>query len=170
MQKLHRWTGDEPTHPPTPPLLYHVAYCSRASREVDQAALQRIVATAQRYNPAHGITGMLVFGSGIFFQWLEGPHEHVVALMQRLRGDPHEQTAPTTAAHAAAVHRPAAAGQMQRLHESPQDPAAAADKAARAAPPPDAPAAPADDRPPEPRGEMLTPAKAHSPAMNPPFD
>ena len=88
MQKLHRWTGDEPTHPPTPPLLYHVAYCSRASSEVDQAALQRIVATAQRYNPAHGITGMLVFGSGIFFQWLEGPHEHVVALMQRLRDDP----------------------------------------------------------------------------------
>ena len=92
MQKLHRWTGDEPTHPPTPPLLYHVAYCSRASSEVDSAALQRIVATAQRYNPAHGITGLLVFGSGIFFQWLEGPHEHVVALMQRLRDDPRHDT------------------------------------------------------------------------------
>ena len=92
MQKLHRWTGDEPTHPPTQHLLYHVAYCSRASGEVDGAALQRIVATAQRYNPAHGITGMLVFGSGIFFQWLEGPHEHVVALMERLRGDPRHDT------------------------------------------------------------------------------
>lgn len=92
MQKLHRWTGDEPAHPPTQPLLYQVAYCSRASSDVDRAVLQRIVATAQRYNPAHGITGMLVFGSGIFFQWLEGPHEHVVALMQRLRGDPRHDT------------------------------------------------------------------------------
>lgn len=92
MQKLHRWTGDEPAHPPTQPLLYQVAYCSRASSDVDRAVLQRIVATAQRHNPAHGITGMLVFGSGIFFQWLEGPHEHVVALMQRLRGDPRHDT------------------------------------------------------------------------------
>ncbi len=92
MHKLHRWTGDEPTHPPTPPLLYHVSYCSRASGEVDGAALQRIVAIAQRYNPAHGVTGMLVFGSGIFFQWLEGPHDHVVALMERLRGDPRHDT------------------------------------------------------------------------------
>jgi hypothetical protein len=92
MQKLHRWTGDEPAHPPTQPLLYQVAYCSRASSDVDRAVLQRIVATAQRYNPAHGITGMLVFGSGVFFQWLEGPHEHVVALMQRLRGDPRHDT------------------------------------------------------------------------------
>ena len=92
MQKLHRRTGDEPAHPPTQPLLYQVAYCSRASSDVDRAVLQRIVATAQRYNPAHGITGMRVFGSGIFFQWLEGPHEHVVALMQRLRGDPRHDT------------------------------------------------------------------------------
>jgi hypothetical protein len=88
MHELHRWTGDEPADPPTLPLLYNIVYCSRASGALDQAALQRIVATAHRYNPAHGITGMLVFGSGVFFQWLEGPREHVTALMDRLRADP----------------------------------------------------------------------------------
>jgi hypothetical protein len=30
---------------------------------------------------------MLVFGSGIFFQWLEGPRDNVTALMSRLRAD-----------------------------------------------------------------------------------
>ena len=68
MHELHRWTGDEPADPPTLPLLYNIVYCSRASGTLDQAALQRIVATAQRYNPAHGITGMLVFsGCGSYF-------------------------------------------------------------------------------------------------------
>ena len=46
MQELHRWTGDEPADPPTLPLLYNIVYCSRASGTLDQAALQRIVATA----------------------------------------------------------------------------------------------------------------------------
>lgn len=88
MHELHLWPGDEPADPATLPLLYNIVYCSRASGALDSAALQRIIATAHRYNPAHGITGMLVFGSGIFFQWLEGPHEHVTALMDRLRADP----------------------------------------------------------------------------------
>ena len=90
MHELHSWPGDEPADPPTVPLplLYNIVYCSRASVTLDSAALQRIIATAHRYNPAHGITGMLVLGSGIFFQWLEGPREHVMALMQRLRVDP----------------------------------------------------------------------------------
>lgn len=88
MHELHRWTGDEPADPPNLPLLYHIVYCSRATGEMDAAALERIVATAHRHNPVHGITGMLVFGSGVFFQWLEGPREPVMALMDRLRADP----------------------------------------------------------------------------------
>ncbi len=67
--------------------LYNVVYCSRASAGVGEADVQRIVATAQRWNPEHGITGMLVFGSGIFFQWLEGPRDNIRALMGRLRAD-----------------------------------------------------------------------------------
>ena len=73
------------------PRLYHVVYCSRATAGVDDAEVERIIATARRCNAEHGITGMLVFGSGIFFQWLEGPRGEVTALMALLRSDPRHE-------------------------------------------------------------------------------
>ena len=42
-------------------------------------------------NPENGITGLLVFGSGIFFQWLEGPRDNVMSLMERLKTDPRHE-------------------------------------------------------------------------------
>lgn len=71
-----------------PPLLYHLVYCSRAAPGIDEDAVGRIVATARRHNPQAGITGLLVFGSGVFFQWLEGPRTQIDLLMQRLQADP----------------------------------------------------------------------------------
>jgi hypothetical protein len=79
--------GDEPGFGPRAAALYNVVYCSRATDGVDDDEVQRIIATARRCNAQHGITGMLVFGSGIFFQWLEGPHHEVTALMGLLRKD-----------------------------------------------------------------------------------
>jgi hypothetical protein len=63
-------------------------YCSRAAEGVDDAEVDRIIAWSQRRNTAHDITGVLVFGSGIFFQWIEGPPAHVDSLIARLHGDP----------------------------------------------------------------------------------
>jgi hypothetical protein len=68
-------------------LLYSLAYCSRASAGVDKLEVERIVATAQRHNARHHVTGMLVFGAGLFFQWLEGPRDAVRQLMARLQAD-----------------------------------------------------------------------------------
>ena len=79
--------GDEPGFGPRVAALYNVVYCSRATEGVDDAEVERIIATARRCNAEHGITGMLVFGSGIFFQWLEGPRDEVAALMGLLRND-----------------------------------------------------------------------------------
>jgi hypothetical protein len=83
--------GDEPTDAPAGTLLYSVVYCSRAAVVTDTAALDAIIATSQRRNPALGITGVLVFGSGVFFQWLEGPRAHVTRLLERIRADPRHQ-------------------------------------------------------------------------------
>ena len=80
--------GDEPIGGMAAPLLYHVAYCSRAAEGVSDADVAAIVASAKRHNPVYGITGMLVFGSGVFFQWLEGPRVPVQRLMTMLRADP----------------------------------------------------------------------------------
>lgn len=83
---------DEPMARPTQPLLYNVVYCSRAAADVDAATVQRIIETSRRHNPQGGITGLLVFGSGIFFQWLEGPRDSVLALMAMIETDARHHT------------------------------------------------------------------------------
>ena len=55
---------------------------------MDDAEVGRIVESAQRNNLARGITGVLVFGSGVFFQWIEGPAAQIQKLIASLHGDP----------------------------------------------------------------------------------
>ena len=84
--------GDEPLSGHAFPMLYNLVYCSRATAGVDDAAVDRIIASARRLNPAQGITGLLVFGSGIFFQWLEGPRHGILELMATLKTDPRHES------------------------------------------------------------------------------
>lgn len=83
--------GDEPMAGHAFPLLYNMVYCSRAAAGVDDAAVARIIETSRRFNPARGITGLLVFGGGVFFQWLEGPRDNVIELMATLKTDPRHE-------------------------------------------------------------------------------
>lgn len=69
------------------PLLYNLVYCSHAAEGVGDAAVNGIIATAHRNNSAHGITGLLFFGGGLFLQWLEGPRANVLRLFQNLEAD-----------------------------------------------------------------------------------
>jgi len=89
-------TPDEPTDEPHAvygmPALYSYSYCSRAAPAVNDAEVARIIATARRHNPRLGITGLLVFGGGVFFQWLEGPRDSVTALVRRLAADDRHDT------------------------------------------------------------------------------
>jgi len=62
-------------------------YCSRAAESVDDAEVNRLIAFSQRRNVARGITGVLVFGSGVFFQWIEGPPADVQSLIANLHND-----------------------------------------------------------------------------------
>ena len=68
--------------------IHNIVYCSRAVHDVDKEALEKIIATARHHNPRFGITGLLVFGSGIFFQWLEGPNDNVSSLFKIICADP----------------------------------------------------------------------------------
>ncbi|WP_411289875.1 BLUF domain-containing protein [Sphingorhabdus sp.] len=70
------------------PMLYTFVYCSRATEGVDDLEVDRIVEAAQRRNIARGITGVLVFGNGVFFQLLEGPAVEVQKLIANLHSDP----------------------------------------------------------------------------------
>ena len=67
--------------------LYSLLYCSHATPVMTADELPHIIGSAWRHNPALGITGLLVFGGGMFLQWLEGPHANVRTLMQRLQHD-----------------------------------------------------------------------------------
>ncbi len=91
MSVIHILKGDEPLAGHFPPLLFNVVYCSRATSGVDHAAVNRILESARLFNPAHGITGLLVFGSGIFFQWIEGPRKDVARLMSMIHADPRHE-------------------------------------------------------------------------------
>ena len=70
------------------PTLDTFVYCSRAAEGVDDVEVGRIVESARRRNLARGITGVLVFGSGVFFQWIEGPAAQMQKLIARLHDDP----------------------------------------------------------------------------------
>ena len=62
-------------------------YCSRASEGVGDVEVDRLIEFSQRRNATRGITGVLVFGSGVFFQWIEGPPAEVQNLIASLHGD-----------------------------------------------------------------------------------
>lgn len=79
--------SDEPGWAGGAATLYNLVYCSRAVPGVDDAAVERIIETARRNNPRDEITGLLVFGGGIFFQVLEGPRDAVRRLLGNLRSD-----------------------------------------------------------------------------------
>lgn len=79
--------GDEPHSGHRLPLLHNVVYCSQAGADMDDAAVAKIIDVSRRKNPEQGITGLLVFGSGIFFQWLEGPRDNVTRLMATIDAD-----------------------------------------------------------------------------------
>ena len=67
--------------------IHNLVYCSRAVHDMDKDALDQIIATAKHHNPRFGITGLLVYGSGIFFQWLEGPKDNVTSLLKIINAD-----------------------------------------------------------------------------------
>ncbi len=70
------------------PILSTFVYCSRAAKGVDEVEVGRIVESAQRRNLARGITGVLVFGNGVFFQLIEGPASEIQKLIATLHCDP----------------------------------------------------------------------------------
>ncbi len=70
------------------PILETFVYCSRAAEGVDDVEVGRIIEWSQGRNVDREITGVLVFGSGVFFQWIEGPPAEVKKLIQILHDDP----------------------------------------------------------------------------------
>jgi hypothetical protein len=74
--------------PQTLEKLYNIVYCSCATDIMSDRELANIIKTSQHNNARSGITGLLVYGGGMFLQSLEGPREAIETLMRELHCDP----------------------------------------------------------------------------------
>ena len=74
------------------PALMHCAYASAAKSHFETADLMALLQAARKHNEGAGLTGMLLYTEGSFFQVLEGTPDAVEALYARIELDKrHEQ-------------------------------------------------------------------------------
>lgn len=75
-----------------PVSLIHFIYASRATAHLTEADIQRLLELARRNNEQRGITGMLLYIEGSFFQVLEGDAEVVDQTYETIaRDDRHDR-------------------------------------------------------------------------------
>jgi MerR family transcriptional regulator, light-induced transcriptional regulator len=69
-------------------LLSTLVYQSRPVKLFTETELQALLDHARARNHANGITGLLVYDHGCFFQWLEGPAAAVTEIWASIQRDP----------------------------------------------------------------------------------
>jgi FAD-dependent sensor of blue light len=67
--------------------VFHCIYTSRASPSFDEHAIPGLLEAARLRNAARGITGVLLYVDGTFFQVLEGDEAAVAETFERIRED-----------------------------------------------------------------------------------
>ena len=65
-----------------------IAYRSRAVQPPTEWELATLLRFAQERNHAEGVTGLLVYDQGFFFQWIEGPEAALTRVWNSIRRDP----------------------------------------------------------------------------------
>lgn len=73
----------DPMHAP----ILRLLYISDAAEGLDDDAVNAILKSAGKNNPPLGITGVLVFGGGVFAQVLEGPERGVLEKYVQVMAD-----------------------------------------------------------------------------------
>ena len=71
-------------------MLVRLLYASRAT-DASQPVIDRIFASARQHNHQLGVTGILVYGGGIFMQAIEGGRQAVSDLYGAIQRDPRHQ-------------------------------------------------------------------------------
>jgi hypothetical protein len=70
------------------PWLSTLTYRSRAVAPMSESDLYTLAQTAQARNRAEGITGVVIYDEGQFFQWLEGPEDGLARVWDSVSRDP----------------------------------------------------------------------------------
>ncbi len=72
--------------------LHRLVYTSVRTPKCDEAALQDILASCEKNNPAREVTGILVHSDRRFLQYIEGNKEELLSLFNLIKND-HRHTA-----------------------------------------------------------------------------
>ncbi|MBK8838303.1 MAG: BLUF domain-containing protein [Hyphomonadaceae bacterium] len=68
--------------------IHRLIYVSAAREEMTPAQLDSVLAVARKNNEPIGVTGLLLFHDGSFFQVLEGPKNAVMRIFSAIERDP----------------------------------------------------------------------------------
>lgn len=68
--------------------VHQLVYLSSAARTLKADELTALLETARAHNGPDGITGLLIYHDGNFFQTLEGPRDAVETCFARIEKDP----------------------------------------------------------------------------------
>lgn len=79
----HQTAANAATMVPLSSLLYE----SRSTATLTEHEVQQLVASAEARNLKEGVTGLLLYDEGRFFQWLEGPTEGLGRVWHSIRND-----------------------------------------------------------------------------------
>jgi hypothetical protein len=82
------------------PDLMHCVYASAATRHFETAELTALLQAARKHNDGAGLTGMLLYTEGGFFQVLEGFPDAVEALYAKIEQDKRHDQVPKIVAEA----------------------------------------------------------------------
>ena len=69
-------------------MLSRIVYSSQVAPEFSASDLEPLLARARQRNTDSDISGALIFVDGVFLQILEGEHDAVAALMEKIARDP----------------------------------------------------------------------------------
>ena len=67
--------------------MYYLIYSSIASPEIQESDLRDIIVASEKNNTEDGITGMLIYYDGTFFQMLEGEKDKVIDSYEKIQDD-----------------------------------------------------------------------------------
>lgn len=70
------------------PLMFRLIYRSTSKTDMSAAEISEILTQARRRNEVDGITGLLLYHHGTFFQVLEGDRAKVLSCFARVSRDP----------------------------------------------------------------------------------
>ncbi|WP_293371206.1 BLUF domain-containing protein [Nevskia sp.] len=70
------------------PSIWSLVYHSRAARLMSETDLEQLQRVAAARNRAEGLTGLMIYDEGRFFQWLEGSEESLEKVWASIQRDP----------------------------------------------------------------------------------